>query len=73
MKSAKISFGRRLRQLRRERDFTQEQLAEVAEVSVDLVSNIERGVNAPSFETLERLASALSVPIKDLFDFHNAD
>jgi transcriptional regulator with XRE-family HTH domain len=73
MRSAKISFGRRLRQLRRERDLTQEQLAEVAEVSVDLVSNIERGVNAPSFETLERLAAALSLPIKDLFDFHNAD
>jgi Helix-turn-helix len=36
------------------RDLTQEQLAEAARISVDMLSNIERGVNAPSFETLAR-------------------
>ena len=44
-------------------------LAEEIETSAHFVSLIERGVNAPSFETLETLAAALKVEIKDLFDF----
>lgn len=62
-------FGRRLRQLRRQKNITQERLAESIGVSVDLISNIERGVNSPSFETLEKLAETLEVPAKELFDF----
>lgn len=62
-------FGKRLRQLRRQKDLTQEQLAEVTGLSVDSISNIERGINAPSFQTLERLAKALSVSVAELFQF----
>lgn len=65
----RVKFGRRLRQLRRYRDLTQEQFAEAADISVDFVSNIERGISAPSFETLERLAEALGVAVADLFIF----
>ena len=50
---------------------TQEQLAEAAEISVDFLSSMERGVNAPSFETLEKLSQALDVPVKELFDFNS--
>jgi transcriptional regulator with XRE-family HTH domain len=69
MSMLRVKFGRRLRQLRRYRDLTQEQFAEVADISVDFVSNIERGISAPSFETLERLAEALGVAVADLFLF----
>lgn len=69
MSDLRAKFGRRLRQLRRERDMTQEQLAEAASISVDMLSNIERGVNAPSFETLEKLANVLRISIKELFSF----
>jgi transcriptional regulator with XRE-family HTH domain len=69
MSTLRVKFGRRLRQLRRYRDLTQEQFAEVADISVDFVSNIERGISAPSFETLERLAEALGVAVADLFVF----
>ena len=48
---------------------TQEQLAEDALVSVDFLSLIERGINAPSFDTLEKLAIALDVPVKHFFEF----
>ncbi len=68
MSGLRIQFGRRLRHLRRQKDLTQEQLAEAAGISVDMLSNIERGVNAPSFETLEKLAAALEVHVKALFD-----
>lgn len=50
MSELRVQFGRRLRQLRRQKDLIQEQLAEAARISVDMLSNIERGVNAPSFD-----------------------
>ncbi len=73
MSELRAQFGRRLRHLRRLRDFTQDQLAEATGLSVDQISNIERGVNAPSFAALERLASALDVTARDLFDFGPPD
>jgi transcriptional regulator with XRE-family HTH domain len=62
-------FGQRLQSLRRQKNLTQEHLAEDTEVSVDLISNIERGVNAPSFKTLEKLSTVLHVSPCELFDF----
>ncbi|HMW00204.1 MAG TPA: helix-turn-helix transcriptional regulator [Acidobacteriota bacterium] len=62
-------FGRQLRQIRRVLDITQAQLAERIHTSVEHISNLERGVAAPSFETLEALAEALGVKVKDFFDF----
>lgn len=68
MSNLRITFGKNLRRIRRQKDFTQEQLAEAAEISVEFLSNIERGINAPSFETLEKLASVLGVPVKIFFE-----
>lgn len=36
---------------------------------MDFLSLIERGRNAPSFETIEHMAKRLRVPVKVLFDF----
>ena len=69
MPNLRIAFGIKLRRLRRHLDLTQEQLAEALGISVEFVSNMERGVNAPSFETLEKIAITLHVPVRDLFDF----
>ncbi|MFQ6094469.1 MAG: helix-turn-helix domain-containing protein [bacterium] len=49
MSDLKINFGRRIRVLRKRIGMTQEQLAEAADISVDFLSLVERGVNAPSF------------------------
>jgi transcriptional regulator with XRE-family HTH domain len=64
-------FGKRLQTLRRQSGLTQEQLAQAAQISVDFLSLVERGINAPSFENLEKLAKALGVPIRELFNFEN--
>ena len=62
-------FGNRLRTIRQERKLPQERFAELVGISVDFLSLIERGINAPSFETLEQMAKRLGLPVKALFQF----
>lgn len=62
-------FGIRLKSIRLERKLTQEQFAELVGISVDFLSLIERGINAPSFEVLERMAAKLDLQVRELFDF----
>jgi transcriptional regulator with XRE-family HTH domain len=69
MPSLRRDFGNRLRSIRRGRELTQEQFAELVGISVDFLSLIERGINAPSFEVLERMAGRLEMQVRDLFDF----
>jgi len=59
----------RIKSIRQRRGLTQEQLAERVERSVDTISNLERGISLPSFETLERLAKVLQVPFREFFQF----
>ena len=69
MGNLKKQFGFRVRQIRDELDKTQEQFAELVGVSVDFLSLIERGRNAPSFKKLERMARGLGKPVAYLFTF----
>lgn len=62
-------FGTHIRQIRAELDKTQEQFAEMTGMSVDFLSLIERGRNAPSFKKLERMAKGLGKPVSFLFTF----
>ncbi|MEQ1858784.1 MAG: helix-turn-helix transcriptional regulator [Chthoniobacteraceae bacterium] len=62
-------LGQRIAQLRRSKGMTQEQLAEVIGCSVEFISLVERGVNAPSVAGLADFAKALGVEVRDLFDF----
>lgn len=61
-------FGRRIKTLREARGLTQADLATLLDRSVDAVSMIERGKNWPSSATIEAIATALQVPLCDLFD-----
>jgi transcriptional regulator with XRE-family HTH domain len=62
-------FGARLRQIRAQRGMTQERFAETLNLSVDFLSLIERRISAPSFETLEKMAKRLKIPVADMFKF----
>jgi transcriptional regulator with XRE-family HTH domain len=70
-KNIAIRFGVRLRTLRQQAGLTQEQLAEAAEVSINFVSLVERGLKSPTLATMERFANALKVPLLELFRFDN--
>jgi transcriptional regulator with XRE-family HTH domain len=60
------SLGELLREARSGR-FTIEELAKLSNVSAGRISQIERGIANPSFETLWRLCTALGVSIGSLF------
>jgi len=62
-------LGQRIASLRKARKLTQEQMAEVLSCSVEFVSLVERGVNAPSVAGLEKFAKILKVEVKELFIF----
>jgi transcriptional regulator with XRE-family HTH domain len=62
-------FGMRLRDIRVQRRMTQEQFAEVLDISVDFLSLVERGISAPSFETLDKISRRLRIPVAALFVF----
>jgi transcriptional regulator with XRE-family HTH domain len=65
----KKQFGLRVLQIRDESAKTQEEFAEILGISVDFLSLIERGRNAPSFKKLERMARGLGKPVAYLFTF----
>ena len=60
-------FSSNVKLIRRDRHLTQEQLAEKTELTVKYISHLERGLSFPSAETLDKIASALNVPIYRLF------
>ena len=62
-------LGQRIADLRRSKELTQEQLAEAVDCSVEFISLVERGVNAPSVAGLEKFAKVLKVEVRDLFTF----
>jgi transcriptional regulator with XRE-family HTH domain len=63
MKSQKILLGQRIRGLRKAKGYTQEKLAEMANLDYTSIGAIERGVFAPSLDTAHRLANALKIDI----------
>lgn len=65
----KKQFGKRVQQLRQANKITQEELAEQVGLSIESISNIERGIHGPSFDNLEKIIIALQVPAKSLFEF----
>lgn len=69
MQSTKVLLGQRVRELRKVKGFSQDQLSEKISIDPKHLSRIELGKSFPYMETLEAIATALEVEIKDLFDF----
>jgi len=67
MSDLRKRFGRLLAAHRRRRGFTQEALAEAADVSPDTIAKIEIGATGARFPVIERLAIALDIDPAELF------
>ncbi|MDR0863040.1 MAG: helix-turn-helix domain-containing protein [Oscillospiraceae bacterium] len=68
-----IPIGQKIRALRRERDLTQEELAELLGVSVQAVSKWETGGGLPDISQLPPLASVFAVSSDELLGINVAD
>jgi transcriptional regulator with XRE-family HTH domain len=61
-------LGEALRAARKAAGFSQEKLAEKADLSTVFISQIERAVESPSLDNLVKIARALGVGVRDLVD-----
>lgn len=60
-------FGNRIRELRKARGLSQEELGHRANLDYRYVGGVERGERNPSLISITRLANALGVPLSELF------
>ncbi len=61
-----VELGQRIQQARRDRDLTLQALAGRAQVSVSMLSSVERGGKAPTILVLARIADGLGMPLTAL-------
>lgn len=66
-------FGARLRELRNRAGMTQQQLGEAAGVSYKFLGSTERGEENPTLSTIAKLAAALGIEPRELFEFRHLD
>lgn len=64
-------LGLKIKELRKKRHLTQEQLAELLDLDFGYISKLEVGRNFPAIGTLEKIASVLDVELYELFQFTN--
>ena len=57
----KLTMGDRIKDIRKKQGLTQEQLAEKLDISIEYVSQIERGMKMPSMQIFIKLVEALDV------------
>ena len=69
----KTRVALRIKAIRKRRGLSQEALAALIERSPDAISNLERGISVPSYETLDLLARGLDVPLAEFFAEAGAD
>ncbi|MBU6142175.1 helix-turn-helix transcriptional regulator [Patescibacteria group bacterium] len=61
-------IGRRVREERAKRGWTQEQLAERIDAHVSFVGQLERGIKKPSLATIKKIAEAFGIKAGDILD-----
>ena len=63
----RVAFGKRIRQVRLAKDFTQESLADTVGLHRTYIGNIERGEESVSVDNAAKIAKALKVSLSELF------
>lgn len=63
-----VKFGKRVRELRKERGWSQEEFADRCGLDRTYVSGIERGVRNPTLQIVGSISKALNVEISVLFN-----
>lgn len=71
MRTTKKLLGERIKELRKSRKLSQDKLSEQIGIDPKHLSRIEVGSSYPSLSTLEKIAIALNVEIKEFFEFEH--
>ncbi len=66
-KSLLKALGKRIRELRKAKGFSQEDLAYEADIPLSQIGRIERGEINPTVSTIATIASALQVSFQEIF------
>ncbi len=64
-----MNIGAKIRELRKEKKMTQEELADRLRISSEAVSKWETGASSPDIDTLPKLAICFGTSLDDLLDF----
>ena len=64
-----LAFGEHLKKVRKGKGFSQENLANDIGVEISQISRIERGIINTSIYNTFKIAKALNIEVKELFDF----
>ena len=68
---ARLLFAANLRQMRELTKISQEQLGELANLHRTYVSSVERGKRNVTIDSMEKLAEALKIDIREFLKPHN--
>ena len=69
MVNINTALGKKIRELRKKKELTQEELAYKSELDYSYINQIENGKRNPSVEAVEKIAKALGVKVQDLLSF----
>jgi len=65
-----IAFGNRLRELRKKKKITQEELAYMADLEYKYIQRLEsKKPSSPTLNTLKKLAKAFNITVSELLNF----
>lgn len=68
MSSETTKFGKKVREIRLKKKLSQGDIARILDVHRSYISGLERGVRNPSLATVQKVAKALKVNVKDLVE-----
>lgn len=67
-----MDIGKKIRNMREDMDYTQEQMAALIPMNQSNYSKIERNVQDPSVFQLKRIAEILSIDLNELFELKDS-
>ena len=66
-------LGKRIKEIRKHKGYTQEQLSELIEIETSSLSGIESGRFFPSLHVLDKMSSVLEIELVEFFKFSSID
>ncbi|CAM3625533.1 HTH cro/C1-type domain-containing protein [Bordetella sputigena] len=69
---ADLWLGQQIRRARKQQGLSISKLSEMCQISVGLLSQVERGISSPSVRMLRVISDALNIPSSTLLEFGNS-